>query len=86
MAKKNKASARPAAPSQDKPATLKDMLSADVLDKLKAQATELREQEHERQEQQRLKVEEERRAEQKRRDNDFGYLLENSKQDWKKYK
>ncbi|GGJ26858.1 YqkE family protein [Paenibacillus hunanensis] len=86
MAKKNKASARPAAPAQDKPATLKDMLSADVLDKLKAQATELREQEHERQEQQRLKVEEERRAEQKRRDNDFGYLLENSKQDWKKYK
>ncbi len=86
MAKKNKASARPEAPAQDKPATLKDMLSADVLDKLKAQATELREQEHERQEQQRLKVEEERRAEQKRRDNDFGYLLENSKQDWKKYK
>ncbi len=86
MAKKNKASARPAAPAQDKPATLKDMLSADVLDKLKAQATELREQEHERQEQQRLKVEEERRAKQKRRDNDFGYLLENSKQDWKKYK
>ncbi len=86
MAKKNKASARPAALAQDKPATLKDMLSADVLDKLKAQATELREQEHERQEQQRLKVEEERRAEQKRRDNDFGYLLENSKQDWKKYK
>jgi hypothetical protein len=85
MAKKNKAAARPAA-SQDKPATLKDMLSADVLDKLKAQATELREQEHERQEQQRREVEDERRAEQKRRDNDFAYLLDNSKQDWKKYK
>ncbi|WP_322907721.1 YqkE family protein [Paenibacillus campi] len=86
MAKKNKASARPAVTAHDKPATLKDMLSADVLDKLKAQATELREQEYERQEQQRRQAEEERRTEQKRRDNDFAYLLDHSKQDWKKYK
>ena len=86
MAKKNKASARPAAPAQDKPATLKDMLSADVLEKLKAQANEMREQEQERKEQEREQAEEERRAKQKALDNDFSYLLENSKQDWKKYK
>ncbi|WP_322924821.1 YqkE family protein [Paenibacillus campi] len=86
MAKKNKAFARPAVAAHDKPATLKDMLSADVLDKLKAQATELREQEYERQEQQRRQAEEERRTEQKRRDNDFAYLLDHSKQDWQKYK
>ncbi|ANF98324.1 YqkE family protein [Paenibacillus bovis] len=85
MAKKNKAPARPAA-AQDKPATLKDLLSADVLDKLKAQANEMREVEQQRQEQERQKAEEARKAEQKRKDNDFEYLLENSKQDWKKYK
>lgn len=85
MAKKNKAPARPAA-AQDKPATLKDLLSADVLDKLKAQANEMREEEQQRQEQERQKAEEARKAEQKRKDNDFEYLLENSKQDWKKYK
>ncbi|MEW4372567.1 YqkE family protein [Paenibacillus kandeliae] len=86
MAKRNKQPARPAAAAQDKPATLKDMLSADVLDKLKAQANELREAEQERKEEQRLQVEQERKAEQKRRDNDFAYLLDNSKQDWKKFK
>ena len=53
MAKKNRASARPTAtPAQDRPATLKDMLSADVLDKLKAQANELKVEEQQRKEQQ----------------------------------
>lgn len=85
MAKKNKVPARPAA-TQDKPATLKDLLSADVLDKLKSQANELREAEQQQQEKQRQQAEEARKAEQKRKDNDFEYLLENSKQDWKKYK
>lgn len=87
MAKKNRASARPTVtPAQDRPATLKDMLSSDVLEKLKAQATELKAEEQQRKDQQQQEAENARKAEQKRRDNDFEYLLENTKQDWKKFK
>lgn len=72
--------------AQDKPATLRDMLNPEVLDKLKQQAASLKQEEAERQEASRKQVEEERRAERKRLENDFEYLLNNTKQDWKKFK
>lgn len=87
MAKKRQAQSRKPQPAaSDKPATLKDLLSADVLDKLKNQANELKAAEDQRKEAARQQAEAERKAEQKRRDNDFAYLLEHSKQDWNKYK
>ncbi|GMK42753.1 hypothetical protein PCCS19_58130 [Paenibacillus sp. CCS19] len=70
----------------DKPATLKDLLGADVLSKLKQQQEQLKADEAQRQEAERVRVETERKAEQKRLDNDFEYLLNNSKLDWKKHK
>src|SRR5690606_16590531 len=67
---------------EDRPATLKDLLAPEMLQKLKAQADELKaDEDRKRQEAARL-AEEERQAEQKRRENDFGYLLNNSKMDW----
>ncbi|WP_127532372.1 YqkE family protein [Paenibacillus kobensis] len=76
-----------AAQSQsDKPATLKDLLGADVLQKLKQQQEQMKAEEEKRQEEQRIRVETERKAEQKRRDNDFEYLLNNSSMDWRKHK
>jgi hypothetical protein len=70
----------------DKPATLKDLLGSDVLSKLKQQQEQLKADEDKRKEQERIRAEEARKAEQKRLDNDFEYLLNNSKLDWKKHK
>lgn len=70
----------------EKPATLKDLLHADMLQKLQAQADELKAEEARQQEEKRRQLEEERKAEQKRLDNDFEYLFKNSKMDWRKYK
>lgn len=64
--------------TQDSGTTLKDLLSADVLGKLKAQADELKQSEADRKERQRLEAEEAKRREQKLRENDFSYLLDNS--------
>ena len=85
MAKKKNRTVQPT-PAQDKPATLKDLLRDDVLQKLKNQAAEIQAQEEKRKEEARLQAEAERKAEQKRRDNDFAYLLEHSDMDWNKYK
>ncbi|MNN26121.1 hypothetical protein D3C81_1396200 [compost metagenome] len=76
----------PAAEVSDKPATLKDLLGADTIAKLKEQANELKKEEQERREAEQLKAEEARKAEQKRLDNDFEHLLNTSNQDWHKYK
>jgi membrane protein involved in colicin uptake len=70
----------------DKPSTLKDLLNADTVAKLKAQAEQLKADEAARKEEQRRQAEEARKAEQKRLDNDFKHLLENSSLDWRKYK
>lgn len=86
MGKKKKYTPSPNAASQDKPATLKDLLSPDVLSRLKAQADELSAAEERRKEEQRKQEEEARKAEQKRLDNDFEHLLNNSSPDWRKYK
>lgn len=85
MAKKRRPAA-PAQPAQDKPATLKDLLSPEVLDKLKAQANEAKAEQEKRQEEERTRAIEARKAEQKRLENDFEYLLNNSSLDWKKHK
>ncbi|MWV44372.1 DUF3886 domain-containing protein [Paenibacillus sp. HJL G12] len=86
MAKKKRQEAAVKPQAADKPATLKDLLSSDVLNKLKQQSEELKAEEQQKKEAQLKKAEEERKAEQKRRDNDFEYLLENSGMDWKKFK
>ncbi|MBB3112541.1 L-lactate utilization protein LutC [Paenibacillus phyllosphaerae] len=87
MAKKKRTAPAPrAAEAQDKPTTLADLLKPEMLSKLKEQASEMKATEERRKEEARLKAEEERKAEQKRRDNDFSYLLENSKMDWRKHK
>lgn len=72
--------------SNEKPATLKDLLPADVLKKLQSQADQLKAEEARQQEEKRRQLEEERKAEQKRLDQDFEYLFKNSKMDWSKYK
>ncbi|SFI34512.1 Protein of unknown function [Paenibacillus sp. UNC496MF] len=90
MAKKDKyrpASAQSNAQAkEEKAATLKDLLRPDVLDKLKATAQDLKSAEEKRQEDLRKQQEEARKAEQKRLDNDFEYLLNNSKMDWRSNK
>jgi hypothetical protein len=70
----------------DKPATLMDLLGSDVLSKLKQQQEQLKANEDKRREEERIRIEEARKVEQKRLDNDFEYLLNNSKMDWKKHK
>lgn len=86
MAKKRKPAAPPAASAQDKPATLADLLRPELVQKLKAQSDQLKAAEAQQREEERVKAEEARKAEQKRLDNDFEYLLNNSKIDWRKHK
>ncbi|MDQ0196496.1 YqkE family protein [Paenibacillus wynnii] len=86
MAKKKKTPSAPRTPAAEGPATLKDLLSSEVLGKLKAQSDELKAEENNRKELARKAVEDKRIAEQKRLENDFEHLLENSSQDWHKYK
>ncbi|WP_223067745.1 YqkE family protein [Paenibacillus caui] len=71
---------------QDKPATLKDLLNPEIVGKLKEQAAEMKQAEEKRKEELREQAEEARRKERKRLENDFEYLLNNSSQDWKKFK
>lgn len=86
MAKKKKIPTTPRPAATDGPATLKDLLSNDVLGKLKAQSDALKAEENDRKEAARKEIEDQRKAEQKRLENDFAHLLENSNQDWQKYK
>lgn len=87
MAKKKNRTQAPRINEQtDKPATLKDLLNPQVIERLKAQADSLKADEAIRIEEERLKREEARKAEQKRLDNDFEHLLENSGMDWRKFK
>lgn len=86
MAAKRRPAAAPKPAAQDKAATLKDLLSPEVLSKLKAQADDLKAEEAKRREEEKKRVEEARRAERKRLENDFEHLLNNSSMDWKKYK
>lgn len=86
MGKKKRQPPAPRQSAEEKPATLKDLLSQDVLQKLKAQAEDLKVEEARRAEQRREEAEKARKAEQKRLENNFEYLLENSDMNWKKFK
>ncbi|MFK7694263.1 YqkE family protein [Paenibacillus sp. HJGM_3] len=70
----------------DNRSTLKDLLNPDVVNKLKAQADSMKAEEAKKAEERRKAAEEARKAEQKRLENDFEYLLNNSKTDWKSFK
>ncbi|WP_256758049.1 YqkE family protein [Cohnella sp. WQ 127256] len=69
----------------DKPVTLKDLLGAGTLAKLKLQAETLKQEENTRQENIKKEAEAARNAEQKLKENDFEYLLNNSTKVGKKY-
>lgn len=69
-----------------KSATLKDLLSSEVLNKLKTQADDLKSKEAERKAKELKEKEEARKAEKKRLENDFEYLLANDKSDWRTFK
>ena len=86
MAKKKPAS-RAAQPAESAamPATLKDLLPAHMIDKLKSQANDMKAEQERIREQERLRAEEARKAEQKRNENDMEYLLNNSKMVGNKY-
>lgn len=86
MAKKKRQASAPSPAVGDQPATLKDLLNPDVVQKLKAAGDELKAAEEKRKEDVRKQAEDARKAEQKRLDNDFGHLLEKSGMDWRKYK
>lgn len=88
MNKRKKRAAPTAQPQAagERPATLKDLLGADTVAKLKAQAEELKAEEARQAALRRQREEEARQAERKRKENDFAYLLENSSADWRKFK
>jgi Protein of unknown function (DUF3886) len=89
MAKKKRqapASNQTRASQEDKPATLKDLLNPELVNKLRAQADAMREDEAKKKEEARKQAEEARKKEQKRLDNNFEHLLENSQMDWRKFK
>jgi len=89
MAKKNRqtpTSNRTGAVQEDKPATLKDLLNPELVNKLRAQADTMREEEAKQKEEARKQAEEARKKEQKRLDNNFEHLLNNSSIDWRKFK
>jgi hypothetical protein len=70
--------------ANDGKTTLKDLLSAETIVKLKEQSERMSEEAMQLVKEQRKKEEEERLAEQKRNENDFAYLLEHSKLDMRK--
>jgi len=86
MVKKRKPVAPVNTSASDKPATLKDLLNPAIVEKLKSQADQMKAEEAEKRETIRKQAEEARKAEQKRLEGDFGYLLEQSGMDWRKYK
>jgi hypothetical protein len=78
MAKRNRTPAAPQAAAQDKPATLKDLLNPEIVQKLKAQSDEMKAAENKKREDAIKQAADARKAEQKRLENDFEYLLNNS--------
>lgn len=64
--------------------SLKELLGADTIQKLKSQAEEMKLAEQKRKEELRKQEEEAKKREQKRLENDFSYLLDNSDPSWSK--
>ncbi|TCP55641.1 putative metal-binding protein DUF2103 [Tumebacillus sp. BK434] len=71
---------------KEKGTTLKDMLNPEMLKKLQAKSSEMKEQERAQDEQRRQAEISRREKEQKALENNFEYLLKNSKQNWKDFK
>jgi len=67
-------------------ASLKELLNADTLAKLKAQGEAVKQADQQRKADEAARKSEEERAERKRLENDFNYLLEHSDPNWSKYK
>jgi|GEM_PF-1115059 len=67
-------------------ASLKELLNSDTLAKLKAQAEQVKEAEALNKAAEAERKAEQERAERKKKENDFSYLLENSDPNWSKYK
>jgi Na+/phosphate symporter len=92
MGKKNKGNTvkKPSKPqseaSEQQGATLGELLGADVLRKLKAQSDQMKQDDADRRERERKEAEEARKREQKLKESDFSYLLDNSDPNWSKYK
>jgi single-stranded DNA-specific DHH superfamily exonuclease len=86
LAKKNRGNSPASGLEDHKAATLKDLLNPEVVHKLKEQAADMKRQEASRKEEEQRRAEEARKQEQKRLESSFEYLLNNSTQDWKKYK
>jgi hypothetical protein len=79
MAKRNRPTTNaPQAAAPDKPATLKDLLNPEIVQKLKAQSDEMKAAENKKREDAAKQASDARKAEQKRLENDFEYLLNNS--------
>ncbi len=70
---------QPQSVAADKPATLRDLLGADAVAKLKERADALKQAEAAMQEAKRKEAEAARLAEQQQNENDFAYLLEHAK-------
>jgi hypothetical protein len=84
---KKKAQATPKQTTNlDKPITLKELLNPEIINKLQAQADEMKAAEAAEKEKVRTLAEEAKMVEQKRLENDFEYLLKNSSMDWRKNK
>jgi NADH:ubiquinone oxidoreductase subunit C len=84
--KKPRNSPTSAVDQKDNPVTLKEMLGSETVTKLKQHAEALKQEEAQRQENKRLEAEAARQAEQKLKESDFEYLLNQSGMDWKKFK
>ncbi|ARU61654.1 hypothetical protein CBW65_11975 [Tumebacillus avium] len=71
---------------KEKGTTLKDMLNPEMLKKLQEKSSEMKEQERVQQDQRRQAEVTRREKEQKELENNFEYLLKQSKQNWKDFK
>ncbi|CAG7644810.1 hypothetical protein PAESOLCIP111_04816 [Paenibacillus solanacearum] len=86
MVKKKKPAVPQATASQDKQPTLKDLLNPEIVSKLKAQGDAWKAEEEAKREEAKKRAQDAQKAEKKRLENDFEYLLNNSSADWRKHK
>lgn len=81
---KKKHNRQQTAKKEDKPATLGDLINEDIMEKLKAQQKQLKEQEEKQKQEEALRKKEEQRLREKNKS--FEELLTESDMDWKKFK
>lgn len=81
---KKKQNRQPAQRKEEKPATLGDLIQKDILDQLKAQQKQMKEQEEKEKQAEAQRKKEEQRLREKNKS--FEELLSESDMDWKKFK